>query len=144
MDIPYPTTYVYNCGEENDLNFTFDYPVIAKTANSAMYHYAEFPGKKKVFRFQNEEPLREMLNNLEKSSYNYKFLIQDCIPGGDEFMRVLTCYSDQNGKVVFASLGHSLLEDHSPGAIGNPVAIINEQNPEIINNAIKFFEYVGY
>jgi D-aspartate ligase len=144
LDIPYPTTYVYNCGEENDLNFTFDYPVIAKTANSAMYHYAEFPGKKKVFRFQNEEPLREMLNNLEKSSYNYKFLIQDCIPGGDEFMRVLTCYSDQNGKVVFASLGHSLLEDHSPGAIGNPVAIINEQNPEIINNAIKFLEYVGY
>ena len=136
MDIPYPTTYVYNCGEENDLNFTFDYPVIAKTANSAMYHYAEFPGKKKVFRFQNEEPLRVMLYNLEKSSYNFKFLIQVCIPGGDEFMRVLT-YSTRTVKL---SLPHSvtLFWKTTVSAIGNPVAIINEQNPEIINNAIKF------
>ena len=144
LGIPYPETYVYNCGEENDLKFNFDYPVIAKTANSAMYHYAEFPGKKKVFRFKNEGDLRNMLNNLEKSSYSYKFLIQDCIPGGDEYMRVLTCYSDQNGKVVFASLGHSLLEDHTPGAIGNPVAIVNEVNMGIINDAIKFLERVGY
>ena len=144
LGIPYPKTYVYNCGEENDLKFDFDYPVIAKTANSAMYHYAKFPGKKKVFRFGNEKDLRNMLNNLEKSNYTYKFLVQDCIPGGDEFMRVLTCYSDQNGKVVFASLGHSLLEDHTPGAIGNPVAIVNEVNREIIDNAIKFLERVGY
>lgn len=144
LGIPYPETYVYNCGEENDLKFNFSYPVIAKTANSAMYHYAKFPGKKKVFRFSNEQDLRNMLNNLEKSSYSYKFLVQDCIPGGDEYMRVLTCYSDRNGKVVFASLGHSLLEDHTPGAIGNPVAIVNEVNRQIIDDAIRFLERVGY
>ena len=144
LDIPHPKTYAYNCGEENDLKFDFDYPVIAKTASSAQYHYAEFPGKKKVFKFYNEKDLRQMLSNLEKSSYNYKFLIQDMIPGDDEYMRVLTCYSDRNGKVKFASLGHSLLEDHTPSAIGNPVCIVNETNDKIVEDATRFLEYVGY
>ncbi len=144
LGINYPKTYVYTCGQENDLKFDFDYPVIAKTANSALYHYAEFPGKKKVFRFYNEKDLREMLSNLEKSSYDYKFLIQDCIPGDDSNMRVLTCYCDRNSKVKFASLGHCLLEDHTPSAIGNPVAIINEVDEKIVADAAKFLEYVGY
>lgn len=144
LGIDHPKTYVYECGKENDLKFDFSYPVIAKPANSAMYHYAKFPSKKKVFRFQNETELRHMLAELEASSYNYKFLIQDCIPGDDTYMRVLTCYSDRNGKVKFAALGHSLLEDHTPTAIGNPVAIINEVNPSICEAATRFLEHVGY
>lgn len=144
LGINYPKTYVYNCGEENDLKFDFDYPVIAKPANSAMYHYASFPSKKKVFRFNNEKDLKNMLAELEQSSYNYKFLIQDCIPGDDSYMHVLTCYSDRNAKVKFAALGHSLLEDHTRYAIGNPVAIINEVIPEVVEAAVKFLEHVGY
>lgn len=144
LGLDYPKTYVYECGKENDLKFDFDYPVIAKPANSAMYHYAKFEGKKKVFSFDNEEDLRQMLKNLEKSSYDYKFLIQDKIPGDDTYMRVLTCYCDQNSKVRFASLGRTLLEDHTPSAIGNPVAIINEVNPEIVAAATKFLEHIGY
>ncbi len=145
LDIDHPRTYVYNCGEENALDFDFEYPVIAKTANSALYHYAEFPGKKKVFRFYNKPDLEEMLANLEKSSYDYKFLIQDCIPGDDSNMRVLTCYCDQNSKVQFAALGHCLLEDHTPSAIGNPVAIINEVDSYgIVDAATRFLENVGY
>ncbi len=144
LDIAHPNTYVYTCGEENDLNLPFEYPVIAKCANSAMYHYAKFEGKKKVFRFENEEDLRTMLNNLEESSYDYKFLIQDCIPGDDTNMRVLTCYCDRNSKVRFASFGHVLLEDHTPSAIGNPVAIINEVDENVVADAQKFLESIGY
>ena len=144
LGLDYPKTYVYECGKENDLKFDFDYPVIAKPANSAMYHYAKFEGKKKVFTFDNEADLRKMLTNLEGSSYDYKFLIQDKIPGDDTYMRVLTCYCDQNSKVRFASLGRTLLEDHTPTAIGNPVAIINEVNSDIVAAATKFLEHIGY
>ena len=144
LGLDYPKTYVYECGKENDLKFDFDYPVIAKPANSAMYHYAKFEGKKKVFTFDNEADLRKMLKNLEGSSYDYKFLIQDKIPGDDTYMRVLTCYCDQNSKVRFASLGRTLLEDHTPTAIGNPVAIINEVNSDIVAAATKFLEHIGY
>ncbi len=144
LNIPHPKTYVYDLKGENDLKFDFGYPVIAKPANSALYHYAKFPGKKKVFKFNSRGELEDMLKNLKTSSYDYKFLIQDFIPGNDSFMRVLTCYSDKNGKVKFASLGHSLLEDHTSSAIGNPVAIINEYNEKVIDDAKRFLEYTGY
>ncbi len=144
LGIDHPKTYVYECGKENDLKFDFSYPVIAKCANSALYHYAKFEGKKKVFRFENEEDLRAMLKNLEGSSYDYKFLIQDCIPGDDTNMRVLTCYCDRNSKVKFASLGHVLLEDHTPMAIGNPVVIMNDVDEKIVATATKFLEHIGY
>lgn len=36
------------------------------------------------------------------------------------------------------------MEDHTPTAIGNPVAIINEVNPEIVAAATKFLEHIGY
>ena len=85
-----------------------------------------------------------MLSNLEKSSYDYKFLIQDCIPGDDTNMRVLTCYCDRNSKVKFASLGRVLLEDHTPSAIGNPVVIINDVDEKIVAAATKFLEHIGY
>lgn len=144
LSIDIPKTYVYQFGQENDLNFDFDFPVVAKPANSALYHYAKFEGKKKVFFFEDEKSLREMLSRVEKSSYNDKFLIQEFIPGDDSNMRVLTCYCDKNSKVQFAALGHVLLEDHSPTARGNHVAIINETNETIINNATKFLEHIGY
>jgi len=147
LGLPYPKTYVYECGQENwkkPLNLGFDYPVIAKPANSALYHYAEFPGKRKVFKFDTEEELRDMLKNLEGSGYDYKFLIQEFIPGDDSYMHVLTCYCDQNSKVQFASLGRTLLEDPTPTAIGNPVAIMNVVNPEIVADATKFLEHIGY
>lgn len=144
LNIKYPKTYIYECGKENDLKLGFDYPVVAKPADSAQYHYAKFPSKKKVFRIRNKEDLKSVLDELEESSYAYKFLIQDYIPGGDEYMYVLTCYSDREGKVKFAALGHSLLESHTPSAIGNPVAIINEVNPDIVAEAARFLEHIGY
>ena len=33
------------------------------------------------------------------AGYTGKLIIQDMIPGNDEYMRVLTSYSDHNGKV---------------------------------------------
>lgn len=144
LNINHPRTYVYNCGEENSLDFDFRYPIIAKTADSAMYHYAKFEGKKKVFLLDSLEELKTVLKNLEGSSYNYKFLIQEYIEGDDDHMRVLTCYSDKNGKVRFASFGQTLLEDHTPTALGNPVAIINDVNEEVVKQATRFLEHIGY
>ena len=144
LGIDYPKTYYYDFDKDNDLNFDFDYPVIAKPANSAMYHYAQFEGKKKVFKFDTEEELKDMMARIKDSGYKYKFLIQDMIPGDDTYMRILTVYCDKNSKVRFASFGRTLLEDPSPTAIGNPVAIINEVNEEIVAQATKFLESIGY
>lgn len=144
LDIPHPRTFVYDCREKTPLDYPFDYPIIAKTAHSAMYHYAKFPGKKKVFKFNSKPELEQMLENLSTSTYDYKFLIQEFIPGDDTNMRVLTCYSDRNAKVRFAAFGHVLLEEHTPSALGNPCCIINEVNEEVVEQATRFLEHVGY
>lgn len=142
--VPYPKTFVYDCKEKNELDLPFGFPVIAKPASSAQYHYAEFKGKKKVFKFETMDQLRAMLKELETSSYDYKFLIQDFIPGDDTYMNILTCYCDRNSKVRFMSFGRTLMEDQGPMAIGNPVAIINEVKLDVMNKAKKMLEEVGY
>ncbi len=144
LDIDYPKTFVYDCKQKNELDFDFNYPVAAKPADGVLYHYAKFPGKKKGFKFYNEAELKAMLNNLHESSYDGKFIIQDFIPGDDSNMHVLTCYCDKNSKVRLYALGHVLLEEHTPGAIGNHAAIINEVNEEIFAQAQKFLEHVGF
>ena len=145
VGVPYPKTFVYDCkNRPESLELPFDYPVIAKPASSAAYHYAKFEGKKKVFRMKTEEELKTMLRKLCASGYDYKFLIQDTIPGLDFNMRILTCYCDRHGKVRFMSSGHVLLEDNAAMGVGNPVAIINDVNREIMEHAKRLLEHVGY
>lgn len=145
IGIAHPKTIEVDCSTgELPEDLGFDFPVIAKTANSAMYHYATFEGKKKCFCLKTRAELEDLMKKLKNSTYNDKFLIQECIPGDDDSMRVLTCYCDRNKKVKFASAGHVLLEDHMPNAIGNPAAIINEVNDQLVADATKFLEHVGY
>ena len=145
VGVPYPKTFVYDCKNRPEtLDLPFDYPVIAKPASSAAYHYAKFEGKKKVFRMKTEEELKAMLDKLCASGYDYKFLLQDTIPGLDFNMRILTCYCDRHGKVRFMSSGHVLLEDNAAMGVGNPVAIINDVNREIMEHAKRLLEHVGY
>lgn len=144
VGVNYPKTFVYDMNEKPQLDLPFEFPVIAKPASSAEYHYAEFPGKKKVFKFDTMEELEDMLTKLEKSTYSYKFLIQDFIPGDDNYMNILTCYCDRNSKVRFMSFGRTILEDHGDEGIGNPVAIINKVEREAMDMSVKFLESVGY
>lgn len=144
LDIPYPKTVVYDCAQDALPELPFGYPVIAKPAASAEYHYARFPGKHKVYRLENETELREVLARLRGIGYGGKFLLQEYIPGDDTSMCNLTCYSDRNGKVRFQSSGRVLLEDPAPMGIGNPVAILKDRNLRIMAQARRLLERVGY
>ena len=143
LEIPYPETFVYDVKERTPLK-EFTYPIAVKPSDSAQYHYALFDGKKKAYIIHSKEELLTMLNHLHESSYKEKLLIQDYIPGGDDHMRVLTCYSDRQAKVRFASFGHVLLEEHTPSAVGNPCCVISDENEEVVKQATKFLEHVGY
>lgn len=74
-------------------------------------------------------------------------IIQDMIPGNDEYMRVLTSYSDRDGKVKMMCLGHVLLEEHTPHGLGNHAVIITEPNKELmgrVKNLLEDLHYVGF
>ena len=67
------------------------------------------------------------------------------VKGDDSNMRVLTCYVNQNHDVIFSCLGQPILEEKTPGAIGNYVSIITrEMDKGILDSAKKFLKEVKY
>lgn len=146
LGIPYPKTWAFDCADEQASIPVeeFSYPLIAKPSNSARYHFADIPNKKKVFTIETPAELAELFSNLQKSCYDRELIVQDMVPGADDALRTITCFSDANGDVKVWSTGRVLLEDHMPTAIGNPVCIMLDRNDEIAQQAARFLKHVGY
>lgn len=145
LGIAHPRTVVHDVAaggvpDTSGLRF----PVIAKTANTAAYHHVEFAGKKKVFTVETPQELAELLERIRVAGYTDSFVIQDYVPGDDSGMRILTCYCDRDGRMRFAAFGHVLLEEHTPGALGNPAGIITQPGPEVVEQARRLLEHVGW
>ncbi len=143
--LAHPTTVVHDvqAGGEPDTS-GLRFPVIAKAADTAAYHQVEFAGKKKVFTVDSADELADLLERVRAAGYQGTFVIQDFIPGDDSGMRILTCYSTREGKVVFAGFGHVLLEEHTPGALGNPAGIITRHDDALVEQATRLLEAIGW
>jgi len=150
-NLSYPKTVI--CEKKDRLNIlnslSFDFPIIVKANNSNSYDFlhSKFDGKKKVFFVNTKEEYTDIVNNMNKSDYNDNLIIQDFIPGDDTSMRVLNCYSDNNGKVKLMCLGQPVIEEYSPLALGNYAAIMTDYNKEIfekIKNFLEDIKYVGF
>ena len=146
LSIPYPKTWAFDCADPtgtipvDELPF----PVIAKPSNSARYHYADIPNKKKVYTIDTAAELQKLYADLQASCYDRELIVQDRVPGADDALRTITCFSDASGDARVWSTGRVLLEDHMPTAIGNPVCIMLERNDEIAAQAARFLKHVGY
>lgn len=146
IGVPYPMTWVYDCSDTKAKIPVkqFRYPLIAKPSNSARYHYANIPNQKKIYTIERPEELTKLFSDLQASPYDKELIVQDLIPGADDGLRTITCFSDKDGNVRVWSTGRVLLEDHVPTAIGNPVCIMLDRNDEIAAQAAKFLKHVGY
>lgn len=142
-DLNYPKTHVFNKGDEV-VDFGFNYPVILKASDSVTYFQHEFDGMKKAYVVQNAAEFKQITDEIYSHGYEKSLIVQDFIPGDDSHMRVLTCYSDQNGKVKMMCLGHVLLEEHTPKGIGNHAAIITEYDEEVMTKFKNFLESINY
>ena len=145
--IDYPKTIVYR--EEMGLDFPceFSYPVILKPSNSIAYWEHPFETQNKIYKLDSREEMEMVIGQIYGAGYNDALIIQDTIPGNDEYMRVLTSYSDKNGKVKMMCLGHVLLEEHTPHGLGNHAVIITEPNKELmgrVKNLLEDLHYVGF
>lgn len=146
LGIAYPKTWSYDCAdpEVRIPAEDFTYPLIAKPSNSARYHYADIPNKKKVFTVETPAELTELFGNLQASCYDRELIVQDLVPGADDGLRTVTCFCDAAGDVRVWSTGRVLLEDHCPTAVGNPVCILVEENGLLAEQAARFLKHVGY
>lgn len=146
LGMDYPKTWLFDCSDPSVTMDTsqFTYPLIAKPSNSARYHYAEFPGKKKIFEVQTPEELQTIFRNLQESSYDRELIVQDFIPGDDDGLHSVTTFSDDEGHLRVSCMGQVVLQDHAPSAIGNPVVIRSKRVESVIEQAARFLEHVHY
>ncbi|MBP5555844.1 MAG: ATP-grasp domain-containing protein [Lachnospiraceae bacterium] len=145
--IDYPGTVIYDRSMGKEFEMNFEYPVIMKPSNGIQYWEHPFDTQKKVYTIHDRDELISVLDDIYGAGYTDKMIIQDRIPGNDEYMRVLTSYSDHNGKVKMMCLGHVLLEEHTPHGLGNHALIITEPNDELmerVKNLLESMHYVGY
>lgn len=146
-NLDYPKTYIVTKETKDKIKLPFPYPVAIKASNSIEYVKAEFPHKKKGYKAETEQELKEIIEAIYASSYQEEIIIQEFIPGDDNKMWVLNCYSNKHGKVKMMCLGNCILEDYSPAGIGNYKAIISGENKKIYQKMQKFLEeinYIGY
>lgn len=148
--IPYPKTIVISektsAAELTGDKLSFSYPLIIKPSSSIEYWKNPFDGMKKVYISNSPDESSEIINKIYSSGYADKIIIQEMIDGGDCQMRVLTTFSDKNGKVRAMCLGHTMLEEHTPKGIGNHAAIVTESVPSfpLAPKIKKMLEDMGY
>jgi D-aspartate ligase len=145
LGVPYPKTLIHHLSKGTDPKLSgFKYPLIVKASSTSEYHEIDFVGKKKVHLVDSKIELQKLLRAVKNAGYKGEFIIQDYIPGDDSAMRILTCYSDRAGVVRFSAFGEVLLEEHAPGALGNPAAIITTENSEAVEHATRLLEDAGW
>lgn len=140
--LPYPATTV--CEKGQQLQITYDYPVIIKPSSSVLYWKYPFEGMKKVYRAHDKPEAEKIIGDIFGSGYPGKLIIQDMIPGDDSMMYTMTAYCDRESRVRMMCLGHVLLEEHTPKGLGNHAAILTEENPELSEKLRIFLEEIKY
>lgn len=123
------------------------FPAIVKPTTPGAWAAVDFAGKSKVHTVGSVRELTDLLTRVHESGYRDKLILQDRIPGDDTGMRILTCYCDKQSRVRFASYGRTLIEEHSPGLLGVPAAILTGQDSEIVDQAARLLtelKWVGY
>ena len=88
----------------------------------------------------------KIVRDIYASGYPDKMILQKMVPGGDDHMRVLTAFSDENGKVRAMCLGHTMVEEHTPHGLGNHAAIVSEDTTSLplVENIRKMLEACRY
>ena len=150
LSIPHPKTWYFSAGSEGPETLPLDafpYPCVAKPSDTTKFQNADVAHKRKAYEIETPAELAQVWQDVRASDYDGDFLIQDFIPGGDEALRILNTFSDAEGNLVAVSGGITALQDHSPTALGNPLCILGEREPTIIEHARKFLKrtkYQGY
>ena len=145
--IGHPATFIYDKSMGHDFTLPWGAPYIAKPADSVAYWACGDPSLNKVYVCQSWEELLAALDKVYAAGYRDHMVLQEFIPGDDSYMRVLTNYSDRNGKVTMMCLGHVLLEEHSPHGIGNHAVIITEEDQALelkIKDLLESLHYTGF
>ena len=148
--IPYPDSKILtapvDAAELTEAKLGFAYPIIVKPSSSVDYWKHPFDTMKKVYTAATPAEAAEIVKTIYASGYPDRMVLQKMVPGGDDHMRVLTAFSDENGKVRAMCLGHTMVEEHTPHGLGNHAAIVSEDTTSLplVENIRKMLEACHY
>ena len=146
--LDYPKTYIAEPEDRETApdHMGFSFPIVVKPENSnaVEYLHCRFEGKKKVYFFRDRAEYDAVIAALNQSGYRGKLILQEFIPGGDDAMRVMNTYSDNEGRVRFQCLGQPVLEEYSPATLGNYAAIISRSDMVLYQRIENFLNAIGY
>lgn len=147
IDVPTPRTVVldFTDGTAPEVpELDLGWPLVAKASRSSAYNAVSFPGKRKVFEIADREQLMDLVEKLTAAGYRDRFVVQEMIPGDDTAMLSVTAYVDSRGEVTLLGGAQVLLEEHTPGALGNPAAMFTTELPDVFDQSVRFLEHTGY
>lgn len=140
--VPYPKTLVIN---EYKPHLPFDFPIIIKPTDSMKYHAIDYPSKEKVYICEDPATYKKIIRDMKNNGYDDEIILQEYLPGDDSLVGVATVYSShKTGEVKVISFGQTLLEDHTPSAIGNHLAILTKKDDQIVRDVTKLVKATGW
>ena len=143
MGVDYPKTHILSKDMEID-DFSLMYPIIIKPSNPVLFWSDRFEGMEKVYIVKNKKEFIKVVRLIYSTYYDDNLIIQEYIEGDDTNIWTPTFYSDRDNKVKMMAMGHVLLEEHVPTAIGNDAAIIMEYKEEPLEKIKTFLEKIGF
>ena len=140
--VSHPATVAISGPEVPEL--PFGSPYVLKPADPAAYRAHPFEGQKKAYVLSDRAQLERTARLVYEAGYPGQMIVQDFVPGDDDRMRVVNGYVREDGTVTLIALGHPLLEDYSPMAIGNYAAILSYGDDGIYDMVEKFMRGIPY
>lgn len=144
LGVPHPRTVTVRPGQGRAGDVDLTYPVVVKAASTAEFHHIEFAGKKKVDIASAPGDLDAVLGRMADAGFHGELVVQEFVPGGDDEMAAVNLMSWPDGVARFALFGQVLLEEYTPGALGNSVAQITGVSPEVVEHARRLVDHVGW
>lgn len=148
-ELDFPKTLYYDCSKKDKIIDNFTYPIIIKPCNVIEYNHLSFPNKNKIYKLNNHNELKEVINQIVKGGYKSNLIIQEYIPGDDSFLFDAVVYCNKNKKVELISFAQIGLQEHTKSMVGNAAVLINGyntygKNKEMIDKIKSFMEKIGY
>ncbi|GAA4433312.1 carboxylate--amine ligase [Georgenia halophila] len=144
LGLPVPETVVVRAPDGPAAAAGLRFPVVVKASSTTAYHAVSFPGQQKVDRATDPTALATVLARIAGAGFDGDLLVQEEIPGPDSEMAAVNLFFDADGTWRFAQYGRVLLEEHTPGALGNSVAQVTGVHRGVVDQARRLLEHVGW
>ena len=120
------------------------FPVVVKPERGSDLGAYWNQGLRKVLPIPTRPQAYETFERWRRGGVRAPLIVQELIPGDDTVQWVVNGYVDSRGEVTLIGSARVLLEDHAPTMIGNPVAMITEDFPQLWADACALLTENGY